>query len=187
MSEENPRRLYVYAIVDEETHTQMLQAASKKGLHISDLTKEYVLEGLGKEEDDSDPELAFYKKVNVNRKRERIFNQMRSQVYNALQKSDNDELDQLEIHCQKMGISYEAVLDSAQDSDIKPITFDNPIGVKAASAWLVDVMDKGQDYKAADLIKESEIKGFTRDTLNRAKRAVEIKAHRGSDGWYWKR
>ncbi len=121
MSEENPRRLYVYAIVDEEVHTQMLLAASKNGLHISDLTKEYVLEGLDKEDDESDPETAFYRKVNANRKRERIFNQMRSQIYNALQKSNTDELDQLEIHCQKMGISYEEVLEAAQDSDIKPI------------------------------------------------------------------
>jgi hypothetical protein len=187
MSEENPRRLYVYAIIEEETHTELLRAASKKGIHISDLVRQYVVNSLAAEEDESDPEFVFYKKVANNRNHERIFNQMRSQVFSALQKKDNDELDQLEKHCEKLGISYEEVLDSVQDSDTKPIVYDNPTSSKAAMSWLLSVMDEKGEYRATGIMEQAKMKGFTVDTLNRAKRALGINSHHTGGAWYWSR
>jgi DNA polymerase III delta prime subunit len=152
---------------------------------MADLAEEYVLRCLENEDDEGDPEIKLFKVIEKNKQKNRKINNLRNLIWDANKEGDEDTLDSLEKLCDENKLSYEAIFDSTQETLSKPISYDNPVGVNAAEAFLQENTIIGTEYKVADMTKLMEIRGFSNSVINVAKRQIGFNSVRHGNCWYW--
>ncbi len=185
MSSEGPTRKWVHAAIDEDVFTALMRYATLQGAHTSDVIEKWIIESLTRQIDENDPELKLFMFMEIGRNRDRKINNIRNATWNAVRSQDEDKLDALRVLCEENKLSFDTIIDSIDDKTEEPVTYDNPKGINAATAFLQESTLKEQEYKVSSLQVLTNERGFSESVINAAKRNLKFKSIHRSDGWYW--
>lgn len=187
---EQQQRIWVHAHVEESIRNAVLRVGGERGLHIVD-TVEYLLKlGLTMYAQENGDKAHPFIQTQVDLIRSNEEQQLRRTLVHlttvALRKQDEKELDRLRERCDQVEVSFEEIINEAQDdrNPLKRVEYSDS-RLNKAELWLIEHMTPEEEYWATAITDEARAAGISASMIKSAKSSLGIRSVRRSDGWAW--
>ena len=187
MSENEPRRRWGFLELDENVHRALMRYTFKTNQHPTDVIEKAIIKLLADSEEKDDPKIKLYLYVIGSREKDCDFANLRNLAWRAMRDSSEEQMEIVKDMCEANEQDFETVFNSAKESELEPIAYQDYNGTGAAKAWLAEYMQTGLEYRATDMVTLAQEHGFSKGIIESAKRKLAIKSIHKTDGWYWLR
>jgi len=183
------RRKWTGAQIDEATWNELRSAAVYHGIRPEGLVEQAIIAWIEQDKEDRKTPPAhlriYVRHLAVRRKR-----QERAMLCDIgaeiLEGDDREEYDKFITLCEESGYSPEVVIADIKMQRSSPIVVqDNGRGLGSATIWLQDMFKQQQTYPSNVIVVKGHKAGFSKPTLNAAKRQLGILSIRKSSHWIW--
>jgi hypothetical protein len=173
--------------MDDYLHNSVVRYASELGRHPTDVAAELIAEGLKAIfRQKRNPGIGGRIFVALRQAKERDMTRVRLQqiAVAALRAQDEEALDEFAQLCQDAGVSHEEIISDAKRLENIPIEFDAEDGVSSCMMFVYEMLKEGPVPSTVAQAR-AEGAGFSRRTIQAARRGLNVKASRGSSCWIW--
>lgn len=193
MSGKNEEKsFWVWAQLDEDVHTALLEISTETGKHpkvlIEIAVEDYILQWTASRKEKG---LLIPGKVELEaivieeRRRQVLFNQIKQLAYHHSDTPTDESAERLARACELAGVSVELILEQVSNKPIGVDMMTEGSTLNTAELYLINTMTPGEIYQSTEIITAGENRGIKKYLINEAKRKLGIRSRRESGSWVW--